>query len=235
MQRPLYSILALLTLLLAGCETAHRFQVDAINTSLPPTERSYVLVPADPETSLNDLRFQEAARYARRALAGEGYRSVDDPADAAMVITIEAAVGDPQPVTVSRSHPIYVQTGGYFREVSRPVRDRNGNVSYVSSTIWYPPYDRFVGTYDSTDTYLVYEKRFALTAFTNGGGEVAKLPQRWSVVVTNRDSSSDLRAYLPLLATVAADYIDENTGRQVVVKLKEDDPRVLAIQGRATE
>lgn len=226
-----FPIFALAALLLAGCQTAYRFSVDAINSPTTRTGQSYVLLPGDPETSVNDLRFQEAAKYAQAALATKGYTRVPEPSQADVVITLDAAVGEPQTLTRTSVEPLYMETGGYYRQVSRPIRDKEGNVRYVTSTIWSPPRNRLVGTYDSSESYLVYEKRFALTAFTNEGADVEKLPQLWSVVVSNQDSSSDLRAYLPLLATVAADYIDADTGKQVTVKLKADDPRVLQVHG----
>ena len=230
MRSPFLYLVPAALLLLAGCTTPLRFAVDAINNPSQPMGRSYVILPGDPDVAVNDLRFQEAARYAEAALAGPGFFRVGDPEQADMVITLDAAVGEPQSVTRSESRPMYIETGGYYRQVTRPVRGRDGQITYVTSTIWSPPRNHYVGSYEATDTVLVYEKRFSLTAFSNGAGQVERLPQLWSVVVLNRDTNSDMRQYLPLMAAVASDYIDSNTGRQVVVSMKADDPRVQVLR-----
>lgn len=233
MKSPLAFLPVLAALLLGGCATTYDFRVDAISDPelIQAVGQSYVLIPADPDTNTNDLRFQESARYAEAALATEGYYRVGSPADAEIIVTLDAGVSDP--VTVSRrvSDPVYANVGGYYRTTLRPV-SVDGSVRYVPYTVWQPPQTRYMGTIDRSESLTVYPKRFAMTAFAkdSSGASVNALPQLWSVVVTNTNTSSDLRAYLPMLAAAAARHIGGNTGREIRVTLKADDPTVELIR-----
>lgn len=229
-----FALLPLLALVLGGCATTYDFRVDAISDPelIRAVGQAYVLIPADPDTNTNDLRFQESARYAEAALATEGYYRVGSPTEADMIVTLDAGVSDP--VTVSRrvSDPVYANMGGYYRTSMRPVRGADGGVRYVPYTVWQAPYTRYVGSIDRSESLTVYPKRFAMTAFAtdNSGATVEALPQLWSVVVINTNTSSDLRAYLPMLAAAAAQHVGGNTGKEVRVTLKADDPTVELIR-----
>lgn len=219
----------LASLLTFGCTSVRPLKVDAICAPEPIVGRVYSIVPADPELSPRDLRFAEAARIVEAALAKRGYTRAADGSTTDIVISLDAAVGEPESITETRPEPIYIEQGGYYRSVRVPVRSPDGGVTYVRSTIWAPPYNRMVGMGSSTHTVTVYEKRLALTAFSREADSAGDLPQLWSVVVVCRDNSNDLRAALPAMAVAAARNVEADTGGQVVVQIKADDPDVVSI------
>src|SRR5690606_13031944 len=107
------ALFSLVTLLFAGCATTHQFRVDAIqNPQATGAARSFVIVPADPETTPQDLRFLEAAHYAEAALATQGFFRIDDTAQADMIIALDATVGPPMNASRTVSEPLYATRGG---------------------------------------------------------------------------------------------------------------------------
>src|SRR5690606_38849599 len=109
------ALFTLAALLFTGCATTHSFRVDAIQNPEAVAARSFVIVPADPETGPQDLRFLEAANYAEAALATRGFFRVDGLGQADMVIALDASVGPPTTVSRTVNQPIYATYGGYHR------------------------------------------------------------------------------------------------------------------------
>ncbi len=58
--------------LLSGCNTTYEMEVDAITNPAVNDAESYVIVPRDPETDTNDLRYKETVAYIKTALSGKG-------------------------------------------------------------------------------------------------------------------------------------------------------------------
>ncbi|MBN1404368.1 MAG: hypothetical protein JW942_07900 [Opitutales bacterium] len=218
----------------SACTSVSTFKVDAISAPQQIVGRSYRLIPANPETSPKDLRFMEAERYVRTALAAQGYTPVQGEQGADMVITLDVAIGEPENVTRTRPTPIYAEEGGYYRVARVRVTDRDGNASYVRTTVWSPPYMRVIGSVDSAYTETLYEKRMALTAFAGSSTDGEDLPQLWSVVVLARDTNGDLRSILPQMALAAATYAGKDTSGQVEYSVKADAPELLYVRGETT-
>lgn len=216
--------LALAAVFISGCATTRSFKVDAISASTPVESRTYHIVPANPQIPDNDLRFIEAAGVVENALSARGYTRRAESQSADLVIAMESSVGQPETITVSRPS---VETAdfGFYRSVRVPIRNRNGRISFVRTMVWTPDYG-YIET-DHVSTTTVYEKRLALTAFANNGAE--DLPQLWSVVVVERDESSDIRSLMPMMAVTAVKYIEKDTKGQVVTRLEMKDPEVLRI------
>jgi len=224
--------LALAALFLCSCATVTTLRVDAISAPQAQQGRIYCIVPANPDTSPKDLRFIEAARFVENALSERGYTRVEGSAGADVILALDAAIGKPENITRTSPQPVYAEEGGYYRVARVRVTDKNGRASYVRTTVWSPPYSRLIGTVDSSYTETIYEKRLALTAFANTDAPAEDLPQLWSVVVLARDSGGDLRAVLPAMAVAAARYAESDTGGQVELRLKADEPEVLRVSGR---
>ena len=62
----------ILALLLVGCNTTYEMEVDAISNPSITDAESYIIIPRDPETDTNDLRYKETVDYIKTALSGKG-------------------------------------------------------------------------------------------------------------------------------------------------------------------
>lgn len=58
-----------------------------------------------------------------------------------------------------------------------------------------------------------------------------KKVQAWKTTVMSTGSSADLRRVFPVMIAAASKYIGENTGKQIRIKLFENDKRVEEIKG----
>jgi len=231
-------VMAAAVLVLSGCASYHTVKVDALNDPerMSGLGREYVLASLIEGVDEGDLAFREVARYAERVLAAQGYRrtALDAAGGAGAPVLVEVAASLSDPMAGSRrySDPVYVYTRGhsYFRRVA--IRDDSGKVTGYQTYHYYdPPRPEFVGTVERSELVTEYEKRLELVASELGADGVAG-PQLWRVVVVIRDTSSDLRGYLPYLAAVAAEYAGGSTGQQEQVRMELDDPRVDAFRLR---
>ena len=220
---------AALLLLLAGCAQTYRFKVDALADASARQARTFAMDSGSMEFPATSLRFREAAAFVSRALVSKGLRPVE-AAEADLLVTLDAAVSEPLSQTETWSEPVYLQSYGRSRLVRTPVLNEQGQVvRYVTSQVYTPPQTYFAGYQDINRNRVVYEKSLNLSARSAEGVEV------WNVAVTAIDESSDLRAYIPLLAAAALPYIGESTEGAVVVSLKEDAVSVAFVRGRALE
>ena len=217
---------AFLALLLSGCATTKSFRVDAISAGAASGDKSYHLIPANPKVSEKDLRFIEAAGYIERALAERGYKRVNDSEKASIVMTLDAVIGGPQSVAVSRPE-LVTPDFGYYQSVCVPVRNRAGRVGFVRTMIWAPDYPYPYEVQNRVDVATFYEKRLTLSAFDNNGAK--DLPQLWSVVVQVRDGDGNMRPLIPMMAVAAARFVERDTKGEVTLRLGADDPEVLRL------
>ncbi len=225
---------ALLALLLHGCSTTYEMQVDAIKNPEPIAEgaESYVLVPRDPSTDVNELRYKETVNWIKTALSAKGYYEATDPLAADMVIEVDYGMEAPRQEVRIVEEPVYVrrQEPGYYQSV--PMRDANGNVRMVQVYVPGRVSSELAGYQQRAITTIVNEKYLVLTAKQNtlaaDGDTTAN--EMWSVTVVNEDSSDNLREYLPIMAASATDYIGEDTGAKKSVRLKSDDEVVAFVK-----
>lgn len=216
---------ALITLFSFGCASIKSFKVDAIAANNSISGRTYHMIPANPQVPDNDLRFIEASGIIEKALSSRGYIRKSDSASADLIIALEYSVGQPETVTTSRPAEPIDPDFGFYHMVRVPVRNRMGGLCYVRTMVWSPDYAYMDRGDVITTTY--YEKHLAMTAFTNDGSK--DLPQLWSVVVMERDDSSDIRSLLPMMAVTAVKYAETDTKGQVSSRLDSQDPDVLRI------
>ena len=108
---------ALLLLLLSGCNTTYEMEVDAISNPSITDAESYIIVPRDPETDVNDLRYKETVDYIKTALSGKGLYEALDAEEADMVVEIDYGMEPPrqeyrvveEPVFATIQHPDTIQ------------------------------------------------------------------------------------------------------------------------------
>ena len=126
-----------------------------------------------------------------------------------------------------RSYPETHWRPGFSYAINLPVYDKNGLVvSYQTRVVREPP--RSYTYWDERlDSSVVFEKYLEIEAYDNRLGSPTSEPEQlWSIVITNSDYSDNVREYLPYMIAAALPYIGEDTGSQIFVSLKQDDPTI---------
>lgn len=222
-------------LFLQACNTTYEMQVDAIKNPQPidPDADSYVLVPRDPATDTSDLKYKETAEWIKTALSAKGMYEALDPFDADMIIEVDYGMEPPRQEIRIIEVPEYRTVrgpGGYtVREVFDPATNTTRVVRvYVPGRIS----TELVGYSQQAQTITINEKYMVLTAKQNKLAEGGDVPaeELWSVTVKNEDDSTDLREYLPIMASAATDYIGEDTEKSTTVRLKSNDEVVAFVK-----
>jgi hypothetical protein len=228
-----FALLGGSVLMLAGCATNYRFKVDAVkNQDVTYTEekQSYRIVNANPEMTEEDLRFKEAEEYVKTALSSKGMYEAPPGTEADMNVEVDFGIEEPRTKYYTVSEPVYAVSGGGMRTVMVPVKDKNGNISYVPQVVYDPPTKELIGFQDRVVAVTVYEKYMRITA-RETPEEAGDRPPRelWSVYVSNEDENSDLREYVPLMVSAAMDEMNKDTSSQKEVVLNKDDERVTFV------
>jgi hypothetical protein len=211
---PWMAWLAIVVMAVGGCSLTPSIgvQIDAIAAAGDRSAgKRYTLVPATDGTVAKDLWFQEFAGYVHQTLAGLGYQAAEAGSAPDQVIALAYGVGEPL-------EKVY----------SVPVRDWarwQARAPY--------PYGSVPTFRTDVDSYTTYASFVALTArVPRDGGQGDEL---WQAVATSRSASDDLRRLFPVLLTALTPYIGRDTGGQVAVSLREDDPAVAALRGSADD
>jgi len=223
--------LASLVILFSGCAQKYGFRVDALSRDgfVPPPQNkiSFVIENADPDADENDLRFQELASIVSRGLIDRGYVRAASGEKADLVIMAGAEVSDPLTENRRFSEPIYHRTGGYSRVIRRPVIGDDGKVKkYVYSDVYVPPRSYFAGYIPRNENITVYEKVLYLSAREASTDKGKPGDEVWTLQVKSRDTSTDLRAYLPYMMAAALPYLGERTQGEVEIVIDDEDPAV---------
>lgn len=225
--------LAAAVLLSSGCASTYRFQVEAIKNSQPVVEAySFRVECANPDMDPSDLRFQEAAEYVTVALSAKGLYAAPPGTEAAIIVQLDFGLEGPEQEI--RSYYVPVETVS-SRGAGRPVGGMSnawidgarapGNLFSESSR------DDPMLEEEVSFVVTVYDKFLRLSAREAPSAENDHVPHEiWSVLVSNRDESDDLRKYVPLLVTVAMDHVDENLPEPEEIVLSDTDARLAFVE-----
>lgn len=190
--------IALLAVLLgAGCQTVHEVTVDAISSSHKQTGQSYRLEVIDPSGGVETEVQAEAIAMARDALGARGLYEAPAGAKPDVIINYEYGVGQ-----------------GHIQIVTER------NVDMLLGP--------FVTQETSSKAVVVYEKFIELTAReavttpdpAHPGAPAKPGEELWNIRSSIVDAQKDLAPYLPALATACIDYIGENTGKELHIKVE---------------
>lgn len=208
-----------LALMLAGCAPKYVFKVDALRGAPDGSLASSGTFHLEPggDHRAGDLHYQEAARYARKALIDRGFTEASNPSAADIRVAVDFGIGAGETAFRTVTQPIYLRESPRYDRVVVQYRDKDGKIRRSFSTVYVPSRVAFVDHREQTVAYREFPKFLSLTAHAAGTGPLAEQKQVWSVRAGIRDSSEDLRAYLPWLALALQPYIGEDTGKQVEV------------------
>ena len=232
----LLPFLIVAALLLGGCTTTYRVQVDALaNPALAATKRTYAFATADRSARMaGDLRYGEVLRQVDRALATRGFQAVSTGA-AELNIFVDFGVGNPVTRMYTFSTPIYAELGGGYTTRTRQTTDAAGKTTTTTETVRVPGTYERVGTDVSTNSVTTYRKHLRLSARQREAGVRPEAGREvWTVTAVCDDQEADLRAALPLMAEALTPYIAADTGRAIIVEFQEKDGELVPVkrQGR---
>jgi len=223
-------------LLLSGCATTTEVNVNSIvDPALVQTGKRYLLTNGNNEKAQDDLFFREFSRYFNAVLQQQGYEKVNNLADADMEIFFKYGISDGRTGVYSYASPIYDFVGGE----SITITENAGGTGQKVTTIHIPARLQRVGTDVETRSYTLYNRTASLEARTvtkveEGETQRQKNPLVWSIYIYSVGESNDLRRVMPYLAAAAAPYIGLNTGQQITLKLKNDNPEVQKLKALTT-
>lgn len=219
--------------LLSGCATRQPIYgvvVDSISGS-SVDKKSYILLPGNKDTKVDDLQFKEYATYVDRALIKQGLVPADSGEKANIAIFLVYGIGDPKEHKYSYSIPIWGKTGVSSSYTIGTVNSYGSYGSYSGTTIYNPTYG-ITGSTSHIGSYTTYFRFIVLDAmdldeFRKSKKEV----QLWKTTITSVGSSDDLRQAFPVLIAASQQYIANNTRKKVVVNISEGEERVNQIKG----
>ena len=199
--------------------------VDSIGNS-SPDKKTYLLLSGNNDVKADDLQFKEYAAYVHRALIEQGFVLAESPEKANVGIFLSYGIGEPREHQYSYNTSKYGQTG----VSSSNTTGRVSSGGSFSGTTTYTPTYGVTGSETHVETYTTYFRYMILDAV-----DMEKEVQLWKTTVTSSGSSGDLRLVLPILVAASTQYIGTNTGKEVKVKLNENDEKVLKIKGITNE
>ena len=207
---PIFSATALLV---AGCSTStYRMKVDAIAKPSSAEAQSYKLKSEDPRLGEEKLRYKEAAALVKTVLSSKGLYEAPSEATADMIVEFDYGIDAPRTRLERVSFPVYSQGGSGPDGLIRS-RQRSSPVGISCDEV--------------LQQVTTYEKHLRLTVRENKPVSEGKMPtELWNLQIDVDDESSDLRKYLPLMASASLEYVGKDTGSQKVVKVRDPSPAI---------
>jgi len=220
----------LIAIVFTGCgATYFHVNVNSIGNSLQK-QNTYVLFSGNKDTDVNSLEFKEYAKYVNNALKEKGFIETSFK-KASIAIFVSYGIGEPKENNYSYSTPIYGQTGYSSSRTTGTVNTYGNNTSYSGTTTYTPTYG-VTGSQSHSGVYITYFRYLILDATDlNEYKKTKKQIQLWKTTVTSTGSSGDLRQVIPILVGASKNYIGSNTGKKLLIKITEDDKRVLTVKG----
>jgi hypothetical protein len=202
----------------AGCTSVYKVNVDAVvrANAVSPRCTSFRIEDKSAAAGDDTLRHREVASHVATALSAHGLFEAPDVQSADMVVEVSYGMGPPR---VERT---------VYQELV------NGRPRTVSVRHGPPPEGvtrEMMGYTQMAFTTVRREKHLSICARENPppGGDHPPA-DLWQVHVSIDDASDDLRGQLPVLASVAMDYIGHTTSRPEARTLRSDDEAIQFIR-----
>lgn len=218
----------LLLLLLGACTRMVTVDINAIvDPALAQVKKdhaSYFLTPAQ-NINKDDLYFKEYSGYFIKALKQHGYSLSADKSKASIEIVFSYGLSDGHSGVYTYASPIYEFVGGETITITEQTSDPA--VQPKVTTIHIPSRYERVGTSLESQEYTYYIAHAGLEARTISSSPGDKVKILWGIQMQSRVTSDDLRRIMPYMAYAATPYIGKNSGHQISVDIKENDPKVI--------
>lgn len=220
----------------SGCDSNSTYLIKVTAVQDPKAEEleSYTIRSSDAEVNRNDIWSKETEAYVKKVLAEKGFYEAPSPENADLSVDIAFGVNGPLIEIEEREIPVYVQMSDGIQEITVMVNDGAGGQIPNTRQVYTNPEQRIVGYEKQFKRVTHYQKFLRITAQVNHPGQNGDTPAyAWSVYITNKDKSNDIRKYLPVLAAAAVRYIGETTNDQVEIRLNEKDEVVEFIKNES--
>jgi hypothetical protein len=195
---------------LMGCSTYHA-KVEAVSRAPSSELTSFRIRSRDPSVQEDSLRFKETAERVRTALSAHGLWEAPNANSADMVIDIDYGVGEPRTTYERTSVPSITLPAG--RTPASP-----GSRSPTSGVVEF---------HTEEVPVVVRDKYLTVTCRENKPAAEGRLaPDLWRVNVRIEDKSSDLRDYLPVLASTVMERLGQSTEGEIVAHVRKSDDAV---------
>lgn len=218
---------------LSGCANTQSVNVNSIvDPELTPPGKRYMLSSGSEGQNQDDLFFREFSRYFDTILQDAGYTKVSNRDEADLDIVFKYGISDGRTGVYSYTSPIYDFVGGESITITEKSSETAGQ---KVTTIRIPSRLERIGTSIETRSYTLYNRTAALEARMVNGAKGDKSPILWSIYIYSVGESNDLRKIMPYLAAAAAPYVGKNSGQQITVELKPDNPEVMRLKNLTVE
>jgi hypothetical protein len=226
------ALLALCSLLFAGCATTHVLKVDSLAKPKAENSISYEIKNKNPLVADDSLRYKEAASMVKTALSGRGMYEAPPNVKADMVVDLDYGVGPPQTRKETVSEPVYITVPGQIRTERVQVgTDSQGRPIYQTITVQDPPSTEFAGFREYIISVTVYEKYLKMSARENKEAvEGRPTPEIWTVDVTSEGESRDIRKHLPILVAASIDYVGKDSQGQKTIRIKDNSSDIAFVK-----
>jgi hypothetical protein len=209
-KHPLRSIaLSVISLFMNGCASFPRdlpprkpespvvaVSIDGLAQPHCPPIRSFVLVPHDKKTDIDDLQFREFAAYVERTLLIQfpGAKRIVDNQSADVAIAVDYSISDPNRNTMNIQTPVYGQVGIQSSSTYGSAYSTGGQTNLSAHTINVPQYG-VVGYENEPLVITTYVRTVSLNAFdlANEGKPNSASPRKiWQTTITSTGRTGDL-------------------------------------------
>jgi hypothetical protein len=220
-------VLAIVAALLAGCATTtFRSQVSGFADGTRDY-RSFILLPDGRE---DDFEYREYATYVQHILEQRGLSLAPTPAAADIAIFVGYGIGDPERTAGTYTLPTFGQTG-VSQAATQGTVTVYGNTATVNATTNYTPTYGVTGYQTHVYTETVYTRFVRLKAFyLSDFRDRQELVPAFETTVVSAGSSGDLREVMPAMLLAAAPHIGRNTGRAILVDVRDDSPDLQTLR-----
>lgn len=215
-----------------GCGPLIHVNVDAISSGKLLSSSECIILPADPNTMADQLQHEEYSKYIRRALEKKGYRVAEKIEDAGVVVFLKYGISEPHESVYSYSTPVWGQTGVSSSHTTGTIHSYGSGMASFSGTTTHMPEYGITGYQTHIGTRITYTRFVQLSAYDlEEHRKTNEEIQLWGATAVSTGSSGDLRLVFPVMVAALAEYIGEDTGKQIRVILCESDKRVQEIKG----
>ena len=221
-------------LILSGCTSIPdktEFFVNVNSIGDAKENKTYILLPSNKGTKVDDLQFKEYATYVTRALQTKGFVQAETFQKANVSIFLGYGIGDPKEHKYTYSIPTWGKTGVSSSTTTGTIDSYGSSASYSGTTTYTPTYG-VTGSTTHSDSYTTCSRFMTLAGVDSDKFRKSKkLVDLWRTTVTSSGSSCDLRRVFPVLVAASIDYIATNTRNKISVQLFERDDHVQRIKG----
>lgn len=192
---------------LASLGTYYDVRVSSFASPAQPSNPTFVVLPANPGVTPEDLQFREFAPMVTRALVAQGFRLANAEHPPQIGVFIAYGVGTPRVSYSSGLQYVPGSTASVTTTTTIPGALPINSTGSVSTS----------GSFQSVATASTEYPRFAVLSAVDVDVLLnqKKIVQVWRTEIFSEGSSSDIRTVLPYLLAAAEPYFGRSSGKQI--------------------